>query len=196
MRKVRRVARIAGGLLVGLCLGLVVSTSQVPLKAAPDYICFEAEIAKSVTAPMKIESPSSTSALKGPSGGKLIWVPDNAGDPTHKGDPEHKYAEGDAKITFAVKSNGAYYVWGRCWWTDACGNSFKLKFDDQPSKEITGSTYKKYVWVKWKPDPIVLNAGTHTLTIYNNEDGAGIDQLFLTTDKGEEPAGPEKPNYP
>ncbi len=177
-------------------LGLLLCSDTVPLKAAPDYICFEAEIAKSVTAPMRIEKPSRTSARYGASGGKLLWVPDNAGDPTHKGDPNHKYAKGDAKITFKVNKTGAYYVWARCWWTDSCGNSFKLQFDNQPAKEITGSTYKKYVWVRWKTDPIVLKAGTHTLTVYNNEDGSGVDQFFLTTDKGEEPAGKEVPNYP
>ena len=130
------------------------------------------------------------------SGEKFIEAPEG---------PDHKKIEPDtgaARIRFQVKQDGEYVLWTRVGWCCTCGNSLELAVDQGEPFEITSGTdgyhwhwlaATKKVKKKWVPRVLKLSAGDHVLHVRSREDGSGLDQVLLTTDKEYVPTGIEKP---
>lgn len=170
------------GLVIGLaCAALPAGAAAAG--AAGARICLEAESGK-LTAPMSLYKS------KDLSGGAAIEVVEGV-NPKAKDGEEPPKLTGDCTLRFNVAVEGTYTIWARCWWTDGCGNSFAISLDDGSRATITSGNYKRWHWVR---GPVVrLTAGTHTLKVHNTEDGARMDQIFLTSDSGRIPVGKEKP---
>jgi hypothetical protein len=90
---------------------------------------------------------------------------------------------GNATFKINVAQAGTYQFWARCWWYDACGNSFFVMADATAvtarTPYLTDQTFKKWHWVAGPT--FTLSAGQHTIRIQNREDGARVDQWLLTT---------------
>jgi len=162
----------------------VLLAASVVAQARGIKICFEAESATAVEAPMVVVS----NGVEGASGAYLE-IPEGAGNPP-------KVEAGKAVFTVDVPEDGAFTLWCRVWWEDECGNSFTVKIDDQPAFLFgEDATYKTWHWVRSPPRlvPLQLAAGPATLTLHNREDGVRIDQILLTTDRRRVPVGIEEP---
>ncbi len=160
---------------------------------ADSVVCFEAESAESVAAPMQVAQAGAAKPgaawqpVKDASGDRYVEVPQGRGNP-----PE--VTTGQATWTVTLPSSGTYYLWCRVWWGDECSNSLTIQIDDgTPFSFGQDSTYKSWHWVKSPPRlrQLKLAKGTHKLTIKNREDGVRIDQIFLTDDRGTVPVGIE-----
>lgn len=138
-------------------------------------LCFDAEYARDVEAPMKVVKKQS----KNWSGEGYVEVPEEAGK-----------TKGSATYTINVTSAGNYYVWARTYWKDGCGNSVGVQIDEY-SPAILGQdgTYNHWHWVEAKGAKFKLSAGKHTLKLLNREDGIMVDQVFLTQDDEYVPEG-------
>ncbi|NLC58215.1 MAG: hypothetical protein GX774_15385 [Armatimonadetes bacterium] len=181
MRSVSGTARVV---LNGACALLLVGavTSVGPALAAGVRICLEAESGE-FTKPMTLYKARDLS------GGAAIEVPEGVNPEVKEGE-EPPELSGECTIKFTVPKEGTYTLWGRCWWTDGCGNSFAISLDGGRRATLVSGNYKRWHWVR---GPVVrLTAGTHELKIYNTEDGARLDQVFLTSDSGRIPVGKEK----
>ncbi len=170
-----------GMLLLGLACGSFGSTGV----RADETICFEAEAATNVVAPMAVGDAAQPAAdpawpaAKEASGNRYLEIPQGKGNP-----PEVK--AGEAAWSFTLKEEGTYYLWCRVWWADSCGNSFDVSLDGaKPFIFGQDATYKSWHWVRspLRLSQLELKAGTHALKIGNREDGVRVDQLLLTNDK-------------
>ena len=179
---------------VGVTLGCAVLLLAGAARAG-ERICLEAESAAKVEAPMQVTEEAKAPALpdgtkvKGASGGKYLEVPQGKGNPP-------KVDKGRAELTFEVKKGGTFYLWGRAWWEDDCGNSFSISIDGAKAFSFgQDGTHKTWHWVKAprRLKQLELEPGKHTLTIKNREDGARLDQILLTTNKRYVPVDAEKP---
>ncbi len=165
---------------------------------ANDPLCFEAESADRVVAPVAVTGSGGTDD-KGVSGGKHLEIART----NHLTEAESKAGEkkeskeekkGEALYTFAVEKDGEYYLWGRAWWSDRCGNSVSMIIDDGKSFTFgQDGTYRTWHWIKSPPRirQLKLTKGKHTLKIKRREDGVKLDQLLFTTDKEYVPVGIE-----
>jgi hypothetical protein len=151
---------------------------------ADTTVCFEAEDAKELKAPVKIVEVKDKGETAKISGDKYIEIEQGAGDGSTVG--------GYAKYKINLKEDGTYYFWARCWWLDSCGNSFGLKIGDKP-EFIMGNdgTYKSWHWIKAKVS-LKLEKGAYELEICNREDGIKIDQILITSDRKLVPVEIEK----
>jgi len=161
--------------------------TQVPRAAAspdatraPGVIVLEPEKAHTIAPPMTLRTASKDTC----SGGGYVEIPVQDPRGTDK-------VNGKAALAFHVKSPGKYYLHGRCWWYDGCGNSFGIQVDTLPKATLTDSTEKRWHWVRLRGEPLLLLEGQHTLVISNSEDGARIDQVLLTSDPDFVPQGIE-----
>ena len=177
------------------CLAPAIGTlAAIGMATAGDSIvCFEAESATNVVAPMQVSEagkPTPGAAwqpVKDASKDRYIEVPQGKGNP-----PE--VTTGQATWSFELQDSGTYYLWCRVWWGDECSNSLTVQIDDgTPFSFGQDSTYKSWHWVKAPPRlrQLKLTDGTHGLTIRNREDGVRVDQIFLTDDRGTIPVGVE-----
>jgi flagellar hook assembly protein FlgD len=127
------------------------------------------------------------------SGNKVLGIPKlEEGDKIT--DPDH--------VTYKVNipAAGTYYLWGRCYWTTGCGNSFYMKVEgfNNSGEWILGGdgTYDLLHWICLSdggdnansPRPLALKAGTVTFTLGARESGTRVDQFLLTTDAKKRPA--------
>ena len=159
------------------------SDSQLINVSSIAEIILEAEDA-AVTPPMVVateDAPKTSGEIFHASGGKYADLPDKVG----KGD------EAGGKVTFkpAIEKAGRYRLWARVWWIDACGNSFGLAVDSGPQATIgEDGTYNCWQWLCLKGDDGVfrLTKGRHTIEFRNTEDGARLDQIYLTTNLDEQ----------
>ncbi len=170
--------------------GAVVAAGAVMIALTPaqaaDRVCFEAEDADTIVRP--VEMADAGPMVADASGNRVLAIPQGAGSPPDVG--------GRATFTFSVPSDGYYQLWCRVWWEDGCGNSLGMKIDDHA--EFTfgqDGTYKTWHWVKAPPRLRQLNleAGKHTLTMTNREDGVAIDQILLVKSKRYVPVAIETP---
>jgi hypothetical protein len=139
-------------------------------------LCLETEQAQILAPPLRVADDA------GASQALCIEVPEGAGTP-----PE---TEGTGVLAFAVAVPGEYRLWGRAWWSDSCGNSFTVAMDDGAHAVLgQDATYGRWHWVRG--GVYVLARGPHTLTIANREDGARLDQVFLSQDDAYVPNGME-----
>jgi hypothetical protein len=150
---------------------------------AGDIVCFEAEDAEMLTAPMRI-SEAIGKPGHGASCDEFLEIPEKAGSPPKTG--------GVAVIWFPIEESGRYEFWMRCWWNDKCGNSVSNSIDGNRAF-IFGedSTTNRWHWVKAKTVRLSLSKGKHSIAIMNREDGIRIDQLLLSKDKRYVPVGIE-----
>lgn len=186
----RKAMKITAILLGVFCLGA--------LARAQDRICFEAESAAGITAPMEAVTADSTTneaarqAAGSASGGKYLEIAEGKGCPP-------KVTAGEAQYTIEIPEEGTYALWCRVWWEDSCGNSFRMNLDAEPPF-IFGedAVYKTWHWVKAPADlkQLKLSRGTHTLTVRNREDGVRIDQILLTRDAKLVPVDIEETTVP
>jgi hypothetical protein len=92
---------------------------------------------------------------------------------------------GYASFSFSAPTSGDYIIWGRIMAANGKDNSFFVAIDG--NTPITWHTEKSEEWI-WDvvggEEPMVYNleAGQHTLTIYQREDGTKIDKLAITKD--------------
>ena len=126
------------------------------------------------------------------------YVPDGIGSLY-----EPSESAGYFKLTFDVLTPGDYVIWGRILAVTAADDSFYVSVDD--SAELVWHTYRTLdgilAWdtisvrepsdVRDTSNPLVfyLNAGQHTLTIKQREDGTKIDKLLITNDLSLTPEG-------
>lgn len=145
-------------------------------RAAGVKICFEAETAELVEAPMVLV----TNGIEGASGAYLE-IPEGAGNPPN-------VTDGKAVFSFDVPDDGVFTLWCRVWWEGECSNSFTVQIDGQPAFLFgEDATYKIWHWVKYPvartTAPLRLRKGRHTLTFRNREDGVRLDQVLLSADR-------------
>lgn len=175
-------------LLMGVGLGMAGLLASRPLAEraiaapAPKQLCFEAEDGK-ITAPVTLFKATDCS------GGGAIEVKEGVNPVVKEGEPMPKLS-GDVVLTLNVAQAGTYQLYARCWWMDGCGNSFYLTFDGNDRMTLSDGDYKRWHWVRGPR--VHLTAGKHTLKIANAEDGARMDQIFLTSDFRRIPVGKEK----
>jgi hypothetical protein len=148
-------------------------------------LCFEAENAAEISAPMRAVKagedtredgdPPSSSA----SGKAYIEIPQGSGNPP-------KVTDGSASYTVNVKKAGKYILWCRVWWDDTCANSITVCIDSgTPFVFGQDKTYACWHWVKStrRLKQLALAAGRHVIEFQNREDGVKIDQILLTDDR-------------
>ena len=128
-------------------------------------------------------------------GGKFVWMP---GAPGGRGG----HGSGLASWQLDVQQAGTYKLWGRIWTPTPDDDSFFVSANAgafTPAKKSRGPVVlEKTEWHtgvtggqwKWRPFPaeIALPAGPVVLSLHVREDGAKIDQLFLSADPSQEPA--------
>jgi hypothetical protein len=92
-------------------------------------------------------------------------------------------------LTFnlAVTRGGTFYVWLLGYGPDGNSDSFFLQADDGPTLQAN-ITQKSWGW-KRMSSTLALGDGLHVLRISDREDGARVDKLLLTRDKGYTPSG-------
>ena len=147
-------------------------------------VCFEAESAKALTAPMRVVNvvkpppEAKEPPVKGASGESYIEIPEGAGKPPEAG--------GTATYAFEISDPGTYYLWCRVWWADGCGNSVGMKIDSAPAFTFgQDATYKSWHWFRapLKLQQLELTKGAHTLTVSNREDGVILDQILFVKER-------------
>jgi len=155
-------------------------------RAAGVKICFEAETAEKIEAPVVLV----TNGIEGASGAYLE-IPEGAGNPP-------KVTDGKAVFSFEVPDEGVFTLWCRVWWDGECGNSFTARMDDLPAFLFgEDATYKAWHWVKYPlartAAPLRLAKGRHSLVFLNREDGVRLDQVLLSADRRFVPVDIEAP---
>ncbi len=138
------------------------------------------------------------------SGGKCVFIPDEAGTPFGKAgskDDIPRYARAVYKIEIAVAGN--YTFWIRRKWFDSCGDTLYMRIDKEGAPHsdahahVVGSDDSSKpprwdwspVWEKGDPRQFYLSKDTHVLEILNREDGPRFDVILLTDDPGYKPQG-------
>jgi len=146
-----------------------------------------------VEAPMEVRLDDGAYAdeMLRASDGKFVLLPDKVGKGEEVG--------GKVKLTFTVDSPVKCMLWARVNWLDGCGNSFYLSVDGGPKLTFgDDGTYKHWQWVTIRGAEGVfrLGKGSHTVEFLNREDGAALDQVFITTnlDDQAQPQGILLPN--
>jgi hypothetical protein len=121
----------------------------------------------------------------------FIWVPNRAGNVWNSAEPG-----GYAEFIFEVPQTGNYVIWGRILASNGNNNSFFVSMDDSDFSLWSTVKSKKWVWdqvnSRGGADPVVfyLQAGKHTLTIKQREDGTKLDKILITNDLGYIPEEP------
>ena len=96
--------------------------------------------------------------------------------------------DGLLSYTFDVPVEGTYKVWGRVKTPNTNDDSFWFRIDNQKWVRWNDLPHSStWVWDEVHNSdeldiPIIenLSSGTHTLTVSFREDGAGLDQIFIT----------------
>lgn len=151
------------------CLALVASGARAATK-----IVVESESYRTIKPSMVVRADNTASNRK------CIARPLSRPHATSESGPRDT---GYAEYRIRIPAAGTYQFWGRCWWYDACGNSFFVLTDatavTATTPYVTDQTFRKWHWVA---GPAVrLTAGEHTIRVQYREDGAQMDQFLLTT---------------
>lgn len=145
-----------------------------------NYLWFEAESGV-VSAPMRVNTDELAS------NGHFVWVADGPGNDDG--------GDGTVRFEFELENAGTYVLWGRGIGPYTNDNSFYASVDDgsrhvwnMPGPKETDVT-DTWTWSRLPHSgvdagPLLLNldAGRHTITIQNREDGTRLDALLLTDD--------------
>jgi hypothetical protein len=129
-----------------------------------------------LTSPFVSASDSKASA------GKYAWVPNGEG---RNSKPEND--AGTIVFTFDIPAAGDYAFWGRVLAKNGRDNSFFVAVDngDFAAWHVKKST--SWIWDSLKHGSssdlvMYLEAGRHTLTIKQREDGTKLDKILITND--------------
>jgi hypothetical protein len=131
----------------------------------------------------RIYAPMVVSDDPAASSGAYIQAPNGSGFPST---PSKNY--GYAEYTFDVPTAENYTIWGRVLAMTTEDDSFFVAVDG--GNPVLWDTQLSDTWVwdqvmnrgETKPAVFNLAAGTHTLTIYQREDGSKLDRIFITRD--------------
>lgn len=172
-------------------LGALLAVGLVGTSLHGATLCFEAESAGSLEAPMvKIDAsqpPEGVTAIKDAAGNAYIEIPEGKGNPP-------KVTTGNATYSLTIPADGTYVLWMRVYWEGECSNSFGVQLDEGAEFSFgQDGTYKSWHWVKSPPRlrQLDLKKGACTLTLKNREDGVRVDQILLTTQGRYVPVGVE-----
>jgi len=145
-------------------------------------LCFEAEYANRVAAPMEIwENPKCGA-------GACIGIREGAG-------AEQAYVKqkGNAVYGIRVPKTGRYTLWLRVRWQDVCSNSIYVSVDARPKRTLTDGLLGKWHWAR---GPLMrMKAGFHRFILSNREDGVWVDQIIVSPRPVPMPRGPQKATY-
>ena len=117
------------------------------------------------------------------SGKYFVWTPQGTGNYWNPSSNA-----GYAEYSFDVPQAGNYVIWGRVIADSGTEDSFFVKIDSGNYALWDVQQSGSWKWDKVKDrdgaDPVVyyLEAGEHTLTIMQREDGTKIDQILITND--------------
>ncbi|MDX2417948.1 MAG: hypothetical protein QNK19_10860 [Xanthomonadales bacterium] len=135
--------------------------------------------------PMEIGDDAAASA------GGYVWVPEGTGSFTYP-----SVNAGYAEFHFEVSEAGDYVIWGRQISNDSTSDSFFVSVDGQAELVWHTKLGGQGVWT-WdvvsdrdvddprdatNPQVYWLEAGFHTLTIKQGEDGTRLDTIAITND--------------
>jgi len=131
------------------------------------------------------------------SGGKCVAVPKDANKACKL---KKEKPKGKVTMKFNAPRAGNYYIYVRTLWSAVgrgCSNSFGMILDDSKPLAVTDATYGVWHWIKFKsndprstaPRAFKLTKGEHTLTFTNREDDTRLDQVYITDDADDRPAG-------
>jgi uncharacterized protein affecting Mg2+/Co2+ transport/uncharacterized protein (DUF2141 family) len=162
-----------------------VANSTPKPNSEPQYakIWIEAEDGD-ISSPMEIADDTEASA------GGYIEAPNGSGFPST---PSKEY--GYAEYMFNILSAGNYMIWGRVVAMNGHDDSFFVSVDGGDPVLWDAQLSNTWVWDqvvnRGETDPASFNlqAGTHTLTIYQREDGSKLDRILITNDMGYVPEG-------
>ncbi len=169
----------------------------LPALGGSDTVVIEAEAGK-VEASVVVEPFAPyrhpTTGLQEASGGRCVAIPKDANKACKA---EKREPKGKVVLTFSVPKDGTYYIHPRVWWKDGCSNSFAMAVDASAAILLTDGVYESWHWFEFKPDDFKSDAprafklkkGTHTLTFSNREDHVKLDQVYVTSDPDDRPAG-------
>lgn len=150
-------------------------------QVAASSFCFEAELANEITIPFEIVE------RKGASGGLTVGIPEGAGcGQIFRGDG------GTSTYRIPLTEDGTYSVWLRTWWNGTCSDSIFLSVGGSKSRRASSGKHRRWHWVwggSWK-----LVRGPMEIQLKDREDGIWVDQIFITTEKAQSPAGPLEAN--
>lgn len=117
------------------------------------------------------------------SDGKFVWTPNGKGNywrPSRQA--------GYAEYVFDAPVAGQYVFWGKVLATDIYNNSFFVFVDGDAYALWDTRRSKAWIWDQVSnrggdnPVTFYLEAGEHTLTIKQREDGTKIDRILITND--------------
>ena len=134
--------------------------------------------------------PMQIIADSGASSGGYIEVPNGQGNASSP-----SLAAGYAQYTFNVPVNGDYIIWGRVLALTGVDDSFFIAVDEQDAALWYPSHSDDWTWQMINDRSIAgtevhhLAAGTHTLTVYQREDGTQLDRILVTDDYSYVPEG-------
>lgn len=178
LKKVEPKKAVSRVLRAGL-LATVLTTSSAAW-AANAKVCFEAESATTVEAPIKKALPGKSTKYSGRGYLDIPW------------DKNKTKGVGQAIVRVNVKTAGTYYLWARTFWANGCGNSIAVGVNGgAPITLGEDGTYDKWHWVGGRAR-VNLKAGTNTFVIKNRETGVRVDQIFLCQDGDYTPTGIRK----
>jgi hypothetical protein len=156
--------------------GAVAKLSWDAYEPGADNIWLEAEWGQ-LNQPMRVvQDPSSAS-------GAYIWIPNNGG------------TGGSALYHFSVPQAGNYVIWGRVLAVKGQDDSFYISVDSGSDALWDTQMATAWAWDRVShrngADPLTyyLQAGSHTLSIKQREDGTKIDKILITADMGYIPQG-------
>ena len=114
----------------------------------------------------------------------FVWAPNGTGN-MRKRSRKAGYAE----FSFEAPIAANYVVWGRVLAKSRKDNSFFVSIDDGIYDRWNTKRSKSWIWDQVRrrrsADPVIyhLEAGSHTLTIKQREDGTKIDKIVITNDE-------------
>jgi hypothetical protein len=138
-------------------------------------ILLEAEAGK-VAAPMAVFEDAEAS------GGSYVLAPEGP-------EGEEINVGGEVVHVFHAPEAGAYALWLRTRFSGACGDSLSVALDGLPVGTVQDSVYGAWHWTPLSGRKLDLAPGEHVLVVGNREDGSAYDQVLLTADPDERPAG-------
>jgi len=139
----------------------------------PDALRIDAEQATGVEAPFRLEADSASGARK------ILALPQGTLTGARRG---------WAMFRLRPRESGAYHAWLRARWTDACGNSVRLRVGAHRERVIgQDAVYGIWHWVPAGTWSLAKDEQTAILT--GNEDGVAVDQLLFTRDAAFVPRG-------
>lgn len=148
-------------------------------RAENTKVCFEAESAQAMKAPVKKVAGANSQW----SGNGFVEIP---------WDQNKTKGLGNATITFKAPKAGVYTLWARVYWANGCGNSIGASVNGGSDKILgEDGTYDKWHWVGGN-SKVALKNGQNVLVLKNRETGVRVDQFFLCSDSGYTPTGKRK----